>query len=109
MKIAFLATVPPAVVEPGKIAPVRTVLVAITEPDGTRHEKTYDGNGVTDQYTRGVPVGSSGIVTAYFVDAAGNKSKELDPGVPFENASDQTPPSAPGALTLGAGEEVGDD
>lgn len=108
MKIAFLATVPPAVVDPGKVAPVRTVLVAITE-DGTRYEKTYDGNGVTDQYTRGVPPGSSGIVTAYFEDAAGNKSPELEPGVPFENASDETPPSAPGALTLGKGEEVGDD
>lgn len=108
MKIAFPCTVPPAVVKPGEVPPARTVLVVILDT-GERFEKTYDGNGVTEQYTRGVPVGSNGSITAYFEDAASNKSPELDPAVPFTDAQDKTPPGAPGALTMGPGQEIADD
>lgn len=108
MKIAFPCTVPPAVVKPGEVPPARTVLVVKLDT-GERLEKTYDGNGVTDQFTRGVPVGSNGAITSYFEDASGNKSPELDPPVTFTDAQDKTPPSAPGALTMGLGQEVADD
>lgn len=108
MKIAFPCTVAPAVVKPGEVPPARTVLVVILDT-GERLEKTYDGNGVTEQYTRGMPAGSNGRITSYFEDASSNKSKELEPAVPFTNAQDQTAPDAPGALVMGLGQEIADD
>jgi len=104
--IQYPVTVQPFVPTPdNQDVPVTTVIVVKVDGDAAPVESSFTANGGTFNSSP-VPVGSSGQITAKFVDKAGNVGPECTPAR-FENASDTTPPPAPAdAVVIGAGQAV---
>ena len=112
-KIVFPAHVNPFVPTPTDTdVPAKTVLItrvnALEGENGypaSTEEAVFETNG-GDFNSNPVPPGSSGSVSACFIDKAGNRGPECPPAA-FTNASDTTPPPAPDSpVTLGNGQTV---